>query len=680
MNSERVDSPSFIAYVSRKSPKKTRHAEPSMKAMRGSKLRMKQYSLIPVNHQKEARVDITHLKESLTVQKIGIPVMNKYNHSSAPQNYFNTSFERHGPYIGRSLRESIPKSTPKPMISRKPREIKEPLTPKRNIESRTESTKSRVNESRVDSSKPVVKRPAVLPKIQLKEASRDKEWLLKAKPEIEKMWRKVISRSNGVESSVSEEKFKVFVGRGNNSVLIKKCFSSRSWWTQTQHIEEADFIWTQWKEKELLRSFPCVFQTNSLREMYIPVSFMSPVRLKFPNGQLNAVDIESLGFSLIRNSESYKAYTQTPLDPHKVRMHNKIEFNQHLANKKGLYMSMKKYYQQQDLNVFDFLPLTFHLKQGESDPEFEKFLEEFEKCDQEKLENTRFQNLWIVKPGENSNRGQGISVCSTLAQIKQELSSSVNPKTGAKRTFIIQKYIEKPFLVHKRKFDIRCFALVTCVGGVMQAYFYKDGYLRTACTEYTVKDVSNNFVHLTNDAIQKHSEDYGKFETGNKLSYKDFQRYLDFHCSDRKVNFYEEILPQIKALVKDTIQAVYVKLDPNRRGHTMELFGYDFMLDNSLKPWLIEVNTNPCLELSSPYLSLLIPTMVENALRIAVDPLFVPNVGTTWETLQENRFELIFHEAKDGAELLARIERSNLEETEEVSDKEELYSEDETND
>lgn len=33
-----------------------------------------------------------------------------------------------------------------------------------------------------------------------------------------------------------------------------------------------------------------------------------------------------------------------------------------------------------------------------------------------------------------------------------------------------------------------------------------------------------------------------------------------------------------------------------------ELFGYDFLIDNEFETWLIEVNTNPCLEESSPLL------------------------------------------------------------------------------
>jgi hypothetical protein len=50
----------------------------------------------------------------------------------------------------------------------------------------------------------------------------------------------------------------------------------------------------------------------------------------------------------------------------------------------------------------------------------------------------------------------------------------------------------------------------------------------------------------------------------------------------------------------------------------------DFMLDRKLNPWLIEVNANPCLEISCPLLSRIIPMMVEQSLRLALDPLLPP--------------------------------------------------------
>jgi hypothetical protein len=61
---------------------------------------------------------------------------------------------------------------------------------------------------------------------------------------------------------------------------------------------------------------------------------------------------------------------------------------------------------------------------------------------------------------------------------------------------------------------------------VLRGYFYEEGYLRTSCKEFTLKNVDNKYVHLTNDAVQKYSQDYGKFENGNKVSYEDFRLLL----------------------------------------------------------------------------------------------------------------------------------------------------------
>lgn len=86
----------------------------------------------------------------------------------------------------------------------------------------------------------------------------------------------------------------------------------------------------------------------------------------------------------------------------------------------------------------------------------------------------------------------------------------------------MQKYIEKPLLISGRKFDVRAFALITSVNGQLQAYMYRDCYFRTSSKPFDLTNLSSRFVHLTNDAVQVNSEDYGKFETANKLSINDF--------------------------------------------------------------------------------------------------------------------------------------------------------------
>ena len=59
----------------------------------------------------------------------------------------------------------------------------------------------------------------------------------------------------------------------------------------------------------------------------------------------------------------------------------------------------------------------------------------------------------------------------------------------------------------------------------------------------------------------------------------------------------------------------------------MEIFGYDFMVDHELKPWLIEVNTNPCLEESNHLLRQLIPRMLDDAFKLTLDVLFPPKTA-----------------------------------------------------
>ena len=52
------------------------------------------------------------------------------------------------------------------------------------------------------------------------------------------------------------------------------------------------------------------------------------------------------------------------------------------------------------------------------------------------------------------------------------------------------------------------------------------------------------------------------------------------------------------------------------------MFGYDFILDEDFNTFMIEVNTNPCLEESSQLLKDMLPRMIEDMLKLTVDHIF----------------------------------------------------------
>lgn len=317
-------------------------------------------------------------------------------------------------------------------------------------------------------------------------------------------------------------------------------------------------------------------------------------------------------------------------------------------------------------DVSNALPLTFHVKDGLTDPQFHKFTKYFR--DQLAVcESPRGRtNVWIIKPGENSNRGSGIKVEQDFAKISSLVDSTCS-KYGqdGKRTVILQKYIDNPLLYCRRKFDVRCFGLVTCHNGLIKAYFYRDGYIRTASKEFNLHNLANKYIHLVNDAVQQHGDEYGKYETANKLSYQDYQKYLNQTAPELNINLERDLITQIRKIVTDTIRATFHLLDSKKRLNSYELLGYDFMFDDNYKPYLIEVNSNPCLELSSSLLAKIFKAMLDNTVRIACDPLFPPpgegfaskKSAEGIDLCPENRFDLIFDERIDGPDLLERLNR-----------------------
>jgi len=66
------------------------------------------------------------------------------------------------------------------------------------------------------------------------------------------------------------------------------------------------------------------------------------------------------------------------------------------------------------------------------------------------------------------------------------------------------------------------------------------------------------------------------------------------------------------------------KINRNNRNFQFEIFGYDFMMDSDFNVFLIEINYNPGLEISSPWIQIVVPRMLDDALRLTLDKVFDP--------------------------------------------------------
>ena len=98
--------------------------------------------------------------------------------------------------------------------------------------------------------------------------------------------------------------------------------------------------------------------------------------------------------------------------------------------------------------------------------------------------------------------------------------------------------------------------------------------------------------------MQKNFDHYGKYENANKVDFYNFDKYLDSLPGNEEGIFWKRIFPIMKSITTDAVRGTYPKIDPNRREMGFELYGLDFMVDESYKVWLIEMNTNPAINVN----------------------------------------------------------------------------------
>ncbi|NWX37201.1 TTLL4 polyglutamylase, partial [Notiomystis cincta] len=284
-----------------------------------------------------------------------------------------------------------------------------------------------------------------------------------------------------------------------------------------------------------------------------------------------------------------------------IREHQKLNHfpgSFQIGRKDRLWRNLLKMQARCGKKEFNFFPQSFIL------PQDIKLL-------RKAWEEGASRQKWIVKPPASA-RGIGIQVIHKWSQL---------PK---RRPLLVQRYLHKPYLIGGKKFDLRIYVYVTCYDP-LRVYLFKDGLVRFASCKYSssMESLSNKFMHLTNYSVNKKNTEYKSNSDeiacqGHKWALKALWSYL----TQKGVNS-EAIWEKIKDIVIKTIIASepyvnsLVKMYVRRPYCCHELFGFDIMLDENLKPWILEVNISPSLHSNSPLDVSIKGQMIRDLLNLA---------------------------------------------------------------
>lgn len=230
--------------------------------------------------------------------------------------------------------------------------------------------------------------------------------------------------------------------------------------------------------------------------------------------------------------------------------------------------------------TFDFVPETFVLPE-----QLEQFLDCYQNTD----------HLWIVKP-HASSRGRGIFILRDSAELPlDELS-------------VVSRYVDNPLLIQGLKWDLRVYVVVTGFEP-LRAYVYREGLTRFASSPYSTDEehLQDAYRHLTNYSINKSAHNFVENRevkhdnVGHKWSLSALSRHLT--CVGVDV---ELMWARINDLIIKTLLAVEPTISSKTKEIAMhhsncfEVYGFDVLVDEDLKPWLIEVNLSPSMMAESP--------------------------------------------------------------------------------
>ncbi|XP_046401476.1 tubulin polyglutamylase TTLL5 isoform X2 [Ischnura elegans] len=401
-------------------------------------------------------------------------------------------------------------------------------------------------------------------------------------------------------------------GRANTSLSLAGLVSAKEG-EESKLSEEASWLLGgKLGEKGALLAFRCVALVErqpSLPALTLGMTYKTiQAETKLLSAILNAhgwreVHPNIPDFNLLWTGAHPKPHLLRALTPYQRVNHFPRSYE--LTRKDRLYKNIEKMQLLKGVRHFDFIPQTFVMP-----GDFREL------CSA----HHRVRAPWIVKPVASS-RGRGIFIVNCPNQVPME-------------ECVVARYIEDPLLVGGHKCDLRLYVLVTSVDPLI-IYMYEEGLVRFATVKYDSSRAHlwNPCMHLCNYSINKYHSDYIKSEDpsaedfGHKWTLSALLRHLRANgIGDTAVlmqRIEEVVVKAILASVPPMVAATRI-FAPHPH-NCFELFGFDILIDSSLKPWLLEVNLSPSLGCDSPLDVRVKSAMLTDLLTLvgipAVDPM-----------------------------------------------------------
>ena len=302
--------------------------------------------------------------------------------------------------------------------------------------------------------------------------------------------------------------------------------------------------------------------------------------------EMREIFLKKLGFNLDKEMKVHNLYST----PYSIDMKLKKQINKNIINK---YQKINRFYNYKEYVSKSLLYYNYQEFKKKFPNDYNYMLKTYSFPEEKDLIIKKFGNyslnnnkdIWMIKPSYGS-LGLKITILTNFSEINL-------------KNYLITKYLHNPHLIKGYKYDLRFHGLVSTIKPI-KLYLYNEGLVRIASEKYhfNMKQKQDKYSYLTNLYINKKNKNkfiYPKnvknMEDSNLWNLETYRKY----CARNNIN-YDKLNNEIADIFIKMMLSVREKLIKEIEDNNLEssnfyhLIGFDIILDENLKPYLLEAN------------------------------------------------------------------------------------------